>query len=149
MPRFRFPLETVERWRKLELERAEAKLENLIAQQAALLAEQQAREAALQRESLQISSSATLSPQLLTQRDAFARYVHARRQWTAVAAQKKEQEIAQQRIAVLEARRAYELLLKLRQRAFAAWQAAQDKAQETLAAETYLARWRRSTSERR
>jgi hypothetical protein len=54
-----------------------------------------------------------------------------------------QKELAARQAAVLEARRRYRLLERLKDRRWAEWQSAADRELDELAADSYLAQWAR------
>ena len=62
-----------------------------------------------------------------------------------IAAQRaaREQDLARQRQTMLEARRRYRLLERLRDRRWEEWRAAASRELENFASESYLAQWTR------
>jgi hypothetical protein len=137
MKRFEFRLERVAAWREEQLELEEsrlhqfqAELRNLEARRAALESEAAASARALVR-------AASLTAEDLHREDQFRRY--AARQRELIAAQKTaaERKIQDQRARVLEARKKFELLKRLRAKGLAAWTADLDRELEQQAAEAH------------
>ncbi len=141
MTAFTFRLEKVLRWRQARMELEQFALSRLAAECArwdAKLAE--IENARRQAEQLVLSSGPVEGSDLA----ALARYQqHLRDEKQASLAHRLncEQRMEQQRALLLAARREFRLLEKLRQVRRAEWEAAVNREFETLAAETYLARW--------
>src|SRR5579864_8434762 len=146
MKRFDFPLETVRRWR---LERAgieELKLRQILAEKQKLAA----AKAQIQNEMAQTVREVLGQPSMLSLEleslDSFRIYQRGRARDLDAQERQCEARMIEQRNKVLEARRQYELLDRLRQKALNEWRAAGNKEQEDMAAELFLAK---STRERR
>lgn len=140
MKRFQFPLERVRRWRLEQLNIEELKLQQARAERQALAdAKQQVRDqlASSRREVLAQRSMPGLELEYL---DSFGLHVHERVRAFEIREHQSEATVVEQRGRVLEARRQFELLERLREKALAKWKAAGDKEQETLAGELFLSR---------
>jgi hypothetical protein len=77
--------------------------------------------------------------------------LHVKAQESEIARHRVEaaQKLADQQKLMLDARRRYRLLERLKERRLTEWTAERDRELEGIAAESYLARWsRRSTSDR-
>ncbi len=141
MTTFTFRLEKVLRWRQAKLDLEQFALGRLAAECArwdAKLAE--VEHARSEAEKAVLSSGPVEGGDLA----ALARYQeHLHNEKQAMLARRRdcEHRIEQQRERLLDARRAYRLLEKLRQVRRAEWETAVDREFEALAAETYLARW--------
>jgi hypothetical protein len=137
---FRFPLDRVRRWRKEQATLEELKLQNLIAAVASLQAEKSRIEEERAAAHWDILEQSSIHPPDL---EALDRYrVQARKKIGEIEKRERQaaEQIEQQRQRTIEARRAAELLDRLKRKAFIEWQASADREQETLAAELYLAR---------
>jgi len=140
MKRFDFPLERVRRWRAEQLNLEELKLQQAFAERQALArAKQQIRDE-LDRESRQVLAKPALESLDLEALDSFRYHVRDRVRDLENRESQAEQRIVAQRQKVIEARRQFELLDRLRTKALTEWTAAADKEQETLAAEMFLAK---------
>jgi len=144
MRTFQFRLERVLDWRRLELESEEARFQR----QAAVLAElDRARadvtEAARHAEA-EVRAYSPLSGDHLGALAEFQAFV--RRRETEIAAQRVEavRKLDAQRAVMLEARRRFRLLERLRGRRWEEWRKAGDKELEELAGESYTAQWARN-----
>jgi flagellar export protein FliJ len=145
MKRFNFPLERVRRWRLEQLNIEELKLQQVRAERQALVdAKQQARDDLAQSRQEVLAQSSMLGLEL-ENLDSFGIHVHERIRGIENLEQQSEAKVVEQRGRVLEARRQFELLDGLREKALAKWKAAGDKEQETLAGELFLARSTRNT----
>lgn len=139
MKAFRFSLEKVLTWRRIQLELEENKLKQ---QHAVLAAMDRARaelEAAGIRAELEVRDCPSLSGLDLRALAGFR--LHVQNEERAIAARRLEflKQLEAQQNAMLEARRRCRLLERLKERRLAEWQAASDHELEQLAAESYLA----------
>jgi len=140
MKRFHFPLETVRRWR---LERAgieEVKLRQILGEKQKLAAAKGQIQGQLSQTVQQVLGQPSIPAFELESLDSFS--VHVRGRVRKLDSQERECEarIVDQRNKVLKARRQFELIERLRQKALTEWRAAGNKEQEDLAAELFLAK---------
>jgi flagellar export protein FliJ len=141
MKQFRFPLDTVLRWRETILEQEEAKLQRLFEEQKRIgLAIEQtkadgvAAERAIREQRVMVSTD-------LRSLAAFRQHLEERR--NALIEQKTRQAalIEQQRQVMLEAERRFELLVKLKDRRASEWRYEAGRETEAFAQESFLGRW--------
>ena len=155
MKRFHFPLDRVLRFRQLEAEAEEARLEPLLARVreydarlAALDAEGENTQAAV-RQSMQPSggaASATFHPDELATYPDY-RFLLARGRAMLEAERRFAVDaVARQRQQVIAAHQAREVLVQARAHAKSRWDAAYAKEMEETAGELYLAQWTRRKS---
>jgi len=139
MKAFRFPLEKVLAWRRVQLEVEENKLRQLYADAARLDRERAGWEAAGIRAEADVREWTSLAGRDLEALAAFRVYV--KQQERALSARRAEcqQRLASGQQALLEARRRCRLLERLRERRLAEWQAGNDREIEQLASESHLA----------
>jgi hypothetical protein len=140
MKRFEFTLETVRRWR---LERAgieELKLGQIMAEKQKLAATKGQIQSAVAETARQLLGQRFMESFELESLDSYRLHVRGRVRDIESQERQCDARIVQQRNQVLEARRQFELLEQLRQKALAEWQAAANKEQEELAAELFLAK---------
>jgi len=140
MKRFHFPLETVRRWR---LERAgieQLNLRQILAEKERLSAAKGQIQGQLSQTVQQVLGQPSIPAFELESLDSFS--VHVRGRVRKLDSQERECEarIVDQRNKVLKARRQFELIERLRQKALTEWRAAGNKEQEDLAAELFLAK---------
>ena len=141
MTTFKFRLERVMRWRKSKLELEQFTLSRLAVERARwdhVLTELETSRAQADR--------LVLSSEIVHGRDlqAMVRYKEliGKQEQTALSRRAEcDRKIDQQRERLLQARREFRLLEKLRQARRTEWEAAVDHEFEVLAAESYLARW--------
>ena len=140
MKRFDFPLETVRRWR---LERAgveELKLRQILAEKQKLAATKQQIESETVQTVRKLLAQPSVASIELASLDSFRLFVRGRIRDLENQERQCEARIIAQREKVVEARRQFELLDRLRQKAFTEWRAAGNKEQEDMAAELFLAK---------
>jgi hypothetical protein len=143
MKLFRFPLERVLEWRRMELEQAEARFKQQAAALAEIDRERAEAEAAELRMEIQVRAWRPVWGGDLTALGAFRlamqkceEVLHARR----VQCKK---ELSARQEAMLEARRRLRLLERLKEKRLAEWRRECDRETEAEAAEAYLAGWGR------
>jgi flagellar FliJ protein len=143
MKRFRFRLESVLKWRQLQVGLEQERLQERFSELRAL----ERRAAALEAGKLEAEQSVLAAKEVeagaLAALDAHRRWVAAERERLAQAAQDCQRRIDEQRAKLLTAERNLRLLEKLKQRRLAEWTAAVEKEYQTLAEEAYLGQWRR------
>ncbi len=141
MKRFHFSLERIRQWREKQVALEEARLEQLYSEKA--LVEQ--RLALLEKEGRESAALVTCSHSLqsveLQAVDAFRRYVVAQREVIANLLTDCDGRIAAQRGKLVEAKRKAELLDKLKDRKWQAWNTELAREIETQAGELFLAKW--------
>jgi hypothetical protein len=140
MKRFHFALETARRWR---LERAgieELKLRQILAEKQKLAAVKGQIQAEMTQTARQVLGQPSIPALELESLDSFS--VHVRGRIRKIEDQEKgcEARMVEQRNKVLEARRQFQLIERLRQKALTEWRAAGNKEQEDMAAELFLAK---------
>jgi hypothetical protein len=140
MKRFEFPLETVRRWR---LERAgieELKLRQILSEKQMLAVTKGQIQSEMAQTLRQVLGRPSMQSLDLESLDSFRLYTRGRIRDLEDQERKCEARIVEQRTKVLEARRQFELLERLRQKAIQEWRAAGNKEQEEMAAELFLAK---------
>ena len=141
MTTFKFRLESVMRWRKSKLEVEQFTLSRLAVERARwdhVLAELETSRAHADR--LVLSSESVHGRDL----QAMVRYkelIGKQKQMALSRCAECDRKMEQQRERLLQARREFRLLEKLRHVRRTEWEAAVDREFEMLAAESYLARW--------
>lgn len=144
MKRFEFSLERVRRWRREQANLEELKLQQMRAEMARLEAAQRQIETDIANCERQILSEPSLDPVLLISLDAYRQGARGKIRELLNRQRQCAERIAEQFTRVIEARRTFELLDRLRENALDQWQTAADKEQEELAAELFLAKSRRA-----
>lgn len=139
MKKFSFPLETARRWRERQAEAEEARLESLIAAKRTVERRMAALDDELQAEHRRIEDR-SFDAHELAMLDEFRTWVIREKQRLGTARAECERRIAAQQAVLVEARRRFRLVDRLKEKALIEWHAANTKEQEDLAAELYLAR---------
>jgi hypothetical protein len=145
MKRFEFPLERVRRWRAEQASLEELKLRQLIAAKDRLEAAKRQAETEGRKSAQQVLAQPSLEASELHYLDAYRLHIQRRVSDIDNRARQCAAQIVKQRQRVIEARRQFELLDRLRTAALAEWRAASNKEQEDLAAELFLGKSRRNT----
>lgn len=143
MKRFDFPLEKVRLWRHEQAELEEIRLQQLYSELTALDGERKQIEAERESSEGEIRARPGVQPQDLANLESYRKFMAAKLVLVARKRTASQQKVDSQRSKVIEARRQFELLERLKQKALAEWRAAADKEQEELAAELYLAKRQR------
>ena len=146
MRRFQFPLERVRRWRSEQANLEELKLQQLRAELDSLAAEKHKVQEELASTETQLLAQQSLFPLDLESLDSYRFFVRSRVRDIGQRERACDAKVAAQRQQVIEARRKFELLDRLRTSALQEWTAASAKEQEDLTAELFLARDRRNPS---
>ena len=144
MKRFQFNLERVRQYRKLQMEAEQVKLEH--AQARLLSLDHMEAELLRQKneagETIPVGSSFQTGEQL-ERLDGFRRYLVRMAHLLEIRRAEAIAVLVAQQTVLLEARRNYELLNRLKDRSRGQWQASFNREQEQVTAELYLARWKR------
>ena len=143
MSNFRFPLEKALAWRRTRLELAEARLEQQLASLTCIDRDRTELESEGRRAEVEVRALPQVAGEDLEALAQFRRRLQQR--MAELAAKRVEclRELAVRQAAVLEARREFRLLERLREKRRAEWQAERDRELEQLAADCYLAGWSR------
>jgi hypothetical protein len=149
MKAFHFPLERVLSLRRTQLELEDARFRQSAAALAAIDRARAELGAAAVAADLEVRSAASIAGADLAALDEFHRHVRSQEQMLAGRRAERARELAAQQAAMLEARRRYRLLERLRERRLAEWKTENDRELEQVAAESYLARWGRVQSSAR
>lgn len=141
MTAFRFRLQKVMEWRKTQMELEEARYRQQIAALAALDRGRAELEADGIRTEAEVRSWNPVTARELSALADYRGYLRQRE--SALAAQRVEcvKRVAAQQAALLEARRRYRLLERLKERGLETWTRERDRELEQLAGEAFLARW--------
>lgn len=143
MKRFSFPLEQVRKWRHDQAELEEMRLQQFYGELRKV--QDARREAQREMEDAEESVYGRQTPEVLdlAHLENFRQFTRERIGWIDEQKREWETKIGEQRQKVIEARRQYELLDKLKAKSLSDWKAGRDKEEEELAAELYLAKRRR------
>ena len=143
MTTFRFNLERVLQWRQTQLELEEIKFKKAGAAVADLERARVELEAAGARAEIQVRQWSPLAGRDVSALGGFRIHVEMEEREMAGQLAQRRKELQAQENAMLEARRRYRLLERLKERRRAEWQAAGDRELEELASESFLAGWSR------
>ena len=141
MKAFHYSLEKVLEWRRSELEVAESKFQQLTAAVAAVDREIAELAAAGGRAETLVRDGSPVCGRDLAALGSFRLYVRKLNRELGAKRVECAGRVAAGRSAMLEARRRFRLLERLKERRFEDWRLARDKELEELAAESYVARW--------
>jgi hypothetical protein len=144
MRAFEFPLRQALQWRRTQLELEENKLRQLAGglEEMALAAIR--LDLARGRAEVAVRQAAVVEAGDLWALASYRQRLIAEAQALALRRTACERQLAAQRQKVLEAQRQCRLLEKLEQRRRAEWRREADREMESLAAESFLARWNRN-----
>ncbi len=140
MKKFTFTLERVRQWRENQVAIEQARVDELISQKSLV----ESRRLLLEREandSAALVNRTTAGATELRAIDAFRRYVIQQRSVLAASAADFEKRISEQRIKLMEARRRFELLDKLKEKKLTEWNRELAREIELQASELFLAKW--------
>jgi hypothetical protein len=140
---FRFALRKVLDWRRTQLEMEELRFKQHVAAAAALDHARAELEAEGIRAEVEVRASRAVEGRDLAALGAFRLQVQARESDLARRRADCQSQLDAQQARMLEARRQCRLLERLEERRKVEWRAVQDRAQEELASESYLAQWAR------
>lgn len=139
MKAFRFSLEKALHWRRVQLEMEEKQFQRQAAGLAEMDRVRAELEAAAIRAEVQVRNRKPLAGLDLAALAGFRQYVHNEEQALAARRAECQDQLNQQQRIMMEARRRYRLLERLKERRLAAWRAAADRELDQLAAESHLA----------
>jgi hypothetical protein len=140
MSGFRFRLAKVLEWRRTELMLAETRFRRQTAAVAALDRARAALDASAIRAEMLVREAPRIEGADLAALDAFRRHVSRRRAAFAASRAQAQRDLDALQAVMLEARRRFRLLERLRDRRFAEWQEAVDRELDQLASDSHLAR---------
>ncbi|MGA3028211.1 MAG: hypothetical protein ABSF98_25975 [Bryobacteraceae bacterium] len=139
MKRFSFSLETARKWRERQAELEELRLQALFAERQTMQDRVVALQAELEAEHRRIEDTSFDAGEL-ARLDDFRVWVTREKLRLGTSLAECAKRIAAQRDALVEARRRFQLVDRLKEKALLEWCKASAKEQEDLAAELYLAR---------
>jgi hypothetical protein len=142
MKRFNFPLDRVRRWRLKQLNVEELKLQQLRAELEGLATSKRFIQDELAQTQRQVLGQAYMQSSELETLDSYRLHIRGRIRELENCEWERGVKLMEQRTRVIEARRQYELLEKLRKKSFGEWKTAVNKEQEDFAAELFLGRYR-------
>lgn len=141
MKQFRFPLDSVLRWREMTLEQEQAKLQRLFVEEQRIVAAiEQTRAQGIAAEQA-IRDLHSIMATDLRSLASFRLHLEEKRRTLIERKAQHAALIGQQRQVVLEAERRFQLLVKLKDRRVSEWQYEAGRETETFAQEAFLSRW--------
>jgi hypothetical protein len=143
MRAFEFPLRRALEWRRTQMELEESHLRQLSARLEELVLAAVRLDLVKGRAEVAVRQSAVVEAGDLWALAAYRGRLIAELQELATRRAAAEKQVSAQRQKVLEAQRQFRLLEKLHVRRYADWQREVEKELESLAAESFLARWKR------
>jgi len=146
--RFEFPLDRVRRWRAEQASLEEVKLQQLRAEAARLVEQKRALEAEASESVRAVLAQQSIQPIELTTLESYGLHLRRRILELENLRRQAEAKVLEQRLRFIEARRQFELLDRLQQKAWREWVASSNKEQEELASEMFLAQAARKVARR-
>lgn len=143
MKRFDFRFQNVLKWRALQLELSEEQLQKLFHEMRALEAQQASFAAAQSEAERAVLEAPSVAAQDLAALDGHRRWVKTQQRRLARQIRDCDARITTQREQVRKAEQDLKLMEKLRDRRLSEWTATADKQHQTLAEESFLAKWQR------
>jgi hypothetical protein len=143
MKAFQFPLAKALDWRRIQLELEEARYKQQIASLAGLDRQRAEVEASGVRAEIQVREWSPIAAGDLSALGNFRLYIKSQESEIARRRFEAAQKLAEQQKLMLEARRRWRLLDRLKDRRLTEWTTGRDREVEQIAAESYLARWHR------
>jgi flagellar export protein FliJ len=144
MTRFHFPLQRVLDWRRTQLEVEEAKFRQAVATLSALDHAGAELDASAVRTECEVRRWDPVGGGDLAALGAYRLRVRSEKARLQAKRSECARAVAAQQAAMLEARRRFRLLERLKERRLAEWKTAQERELEEIASEAYLAQWGRS-----
>ena len=148
MKRFEFPLDRVRRWRAEQASLDEVKLQQLRAEAARLVEQKRELEAEASESVRAVLAQQSIQPIELTTLESYGLHLRRRILELENLRRQTEAKVLEQRQRFIEARRQFELLDRLQQKAWREWVASSNKEQEELASEMFLAQAARKAARR-
>jgi len=148
MKKFRFPLESVRAWRRLLWEQEENRLEKLVAEMRQIELNRRELHTASERDATRITSLITLTTKDLASLEHLRAYVREEDRRLAEKAERMRLAIDQQRRKLIDARRQYEAVDKLRERQYQNWAIEAGREEAAQIGELAIGRWQQRTTQR-
>jgi flagellar export protein FliJ len=144
---FRFPLQRVLEWRALQMRAEEERLATIQNQLAEVLHRENALIVAQLNAEMKVLGQSAIGGSEFRALSAFQ--LHVRNERVALLASRKqfEAQIIEQRKRLLKARKDCKILENLKDRRKTAWEYLHDRELEELAAESYISKWVRTSTE--
>jgi hypothetical protein len=143
MNSFQFPLERALSWRRTQLELAEARLQQQLAELADVDRARVELQAMGRRTEVEVRDFHPLGGGDLSALGSFRLLVKSQDKQLAARRLEAMKELTTRQAAMREARSRCRLLERLKERRQSEWQVAADKELEELASDSYLAQWAR------
>ncbi len=143
MKKFHFSLERVRQWRDKQVALEASRLERLFAEKVSIEDQRRHLEAEALESATAVKTARSITAAELARADDFNRYVISQRPVLAAKLGNCESRIVQQQRTVMEARRQFELLEKLKNTQWQKWNTELSREIETQAGEAFLAKWSR------
>jgi flagellar export protein FliJ len=140
MKAFHFPLDQVRRWRHEQAELEELKLQKIYIELRSLKALAAQVQSEYDRASQTVLGAAQAEAHELANLDSFRDFTRTKLKKIDAQIQDCQKRADAQRLRLIEFRRQFELLEKLKKKNFEEWRLGRDKEQEELAAELFLAK---------
>ena len=142
MQRFRFTLERVRQWRREQSEIEESALGELVTKRQSLIDGMELLQCERREGDAALVRCATVLAQELAAVESARQWIKTETIRLVSRVQETDKRIEQQRARVVQARRNYELLQRLKDRALQKWQQDADRELDQLAADVFLSQWR-------
>ncbi|MGA2185109.1 MAG: hypothetical protein ABSH47_18980 [Bryobacteraceae bacterium] len=139
MKKFSFSIETARKWRERQAELEEVRLQSLFAEKQTIEDRIVSFQAELEAEHRRIEDTSFDAGEL-TRLDGFRDWVTREKKRLGISLAECAKRIEAQRAVLVEARRRFQLVDRLKEKALLEWYRADAKEQEDMAAELYLAR---------
>lgn len=146
MKSFDFPLERVRQYRDKQAQIEESKLERLYAGRRSLELRREQLDRHRAETEKSILSAQSVDAMQLAALGHWSSFVETQNQLIGKQLAQCEAQIALQRVKVIETRRQFQLLDKLKEKRLNSWKAECDRELEQQASESYLAQWSRENS---
>lgn len=142
MKKFRFPLERLRAWRRVQLDAEQSRMRALLDEEQRVASRREALGLEMERARSGFAGGAAIPAFELAALNQFSIHVESETQKLKNLQRQVRQAIEQQRETLLAARRESEVLERLRRRRYEEWRAESDREEENLVAELVVARWK-------
>lgn len=142
MKKFRFPLERLRAWRRVQLDAEQSRMRALLDEEQRVASRREALGLEMERARAGVAGGAAIPAFELAALNQFSIHVESETQKLKNLQRQVRQAIEQQRETLLAARRESEVLERLRRRRYEEWRAESDREEENLVAELVVARWK-------
>lgn len=142
MKKFRFPLERLRAWRRVQLDAEQSRMRALLDEEQRVASRREALGLEMERARAGVAGGATIPAFELAALNQFSIHVESETQKLKNLQRQVRQAIEQQRETLLAVRRESEVLERLRRRRYEEWRAESDREEENLVAELVVARWK-------